>query len=302
MLIPLGAPVAALLVLAGCGSPADRFEAAAASAGLLRSQVEGAGFRHAVFANDAPPTGALRVYIDGDGAPYLGKAIAADPTPQQSLALALLAADHGPALYLGRPCYHRETRIGSCTSELWTRARYGETVVASMAAAVQSLIAGRGVRTVTFVGHSGGGTLAMLIARRIAETRAVVTIAANLDVAGWARYARQDLSGSLDPAVLPPLHAGIHQRHYRGGRDRVVPPASTAAALASPLSVLTIIDDFDHVCCWTRMWPKILAELDAAGDVSQHNPRSRCHHSTRMPSGLRSRRRSSRSSRSPGSW
>lgn len=296
---------AVLLLLGGCASPADTFEAAAACLGLNRSHVEGAGFRHAVFANDAPATDGLRVYIDGDGTPYLGRAIATDPTPRRSLALVLLAEDKGPALYLGRPCHHGDMRAGGCSSELWTRARYGEAVVASMAAAVRHLIKGRGARTVTLIGHSGGGTLAMLIAPRIPETAAVVTIGANLDLAAWARHARQDLSGSVDPAALPPLSAGIRQFHYAGGQDQVVPFAITASGLHGPSATLAVIAGFDHVCCWASLWPAILARLDAGGSGGQpasFETPGKSRGRVRTPFARQSRRRRRRSSRFPGWW
>jgi hypothetical protein len=259
--------LAALFALAGCASPAERFDAAATAAGLHRIEIDGAGFRHAVYTNAAPDTESIRVYLDGDGSPYVGKSIATDPTPRQSLVLSLLAEDTGPALYLGRPCYHGETGRATCTHDLWTDARYGEAVVASMVAAARRLISGRGVRAVTWVGHSGGGTLAMLIAPRIPETRAVVTIAADLDVAAWARYAREDLSGSLDPSAQTPLPNGIRQYHYAGGNDQVVPAAVTASGVHGSSKALTVIDGFDHVCCWTTLWPVILARLDADGDA-----------------------------------
>ncbi|HYN37936.1 MAG TPA: alpha/beta hydrolase [Rhodospirillales bacterium] len=227
------------------------------------------------------------MYIDGDGMPYLGKAIATDPTPRQSLALALLAQDQEPALYLGRPCYHGEARVAPCPSELWTGARYGETVVSSMAAAVERLVSEKGARRVTFVGHSGGGTLAMLIAPRIAETGVVVTIGANLDIAAWARHARQDLPESLDPAALPPLHARIRQRHYAGDQDQMVPPAITAAGLQGASATFTVIDGFDHVCCWATIWPAILAELDAGGDGGQPPSPEPMPPQARIPSALR---------------
>ena len=253
----------ALIALGSCMSAADRFDAAASAAGLHRSSVEGAGFRHAIFANDVPGDGTLRIYLEGDGKPYVGRAIATDPTTRHSLALALLAKDHRSALYLGRPCYHGETGTAPCTPALWTTARYGEAVVTSMAAAAMRLIAERRARAVTWVGHSGGGTLAMLLAPRILQTCAVVSIGGNIDVAAWAGQAREDLSDSLDPATAPLLPAHIRQYHYVGGRDEVVPPAITAAALARTAETLTVFEEFDHVCCWATIWSSILARLDA---------------------------------------
>jgi pimeloyl-ACP methyl ester carboxylesterase len=88
-----------------------------------------------------------------------------------------------------------------------------------------------GYERVAWFGHSGGGTLAVLLAARLPETVAVVTIAANLDTDAWAAYGgHQDLSGSLSPASCPPLSQQIQQRHYAGGKDRVVPPALTMQA------------------------------------------------------------------------
>ena len=70
---------------------------------------------------------------------------------------------------------------------LWTSARYGDEAVASMAAALRpDLAMESGYDRVVWVGHSGGGALAMLLAERVPETTAVVTIAADLDTEAWA--------------------------------------------------------------------------------------------------------------------
>lgn len=260
----------AATVVAACASPADRFDARAAALGLQRTVVDGAGFHLATFANDHPDDGSLRIYLDGDGSPYLGQAIAFDPTPHEPLVLDLLARDDRPAVYLGRPCYHGETGAAGCPATLWTTARYGEAVVASMTAAAARLIARRQANAVTWVGHSGGGTLAMLIAPRIPQTRAVVTIGANLNVAAWASYARQDLSDSLDPATAPPLSAGVRQCHFAGGNDAVVPPRVTLAGLHGATDTVVVMDGFDHICCWAGLWPTLLNRLDAVGEP--HDP------------------------------
>lgn len=231
--------------------------------GLAKSAVEGDGFRHAVYARTAgAPDGTLRIYLDGDGDPYWGRAAARDPTSTESLTLELLAEDPGPALLLGRPCYHGESGTTKpCTPDLWTTARYGEAVVASMVAAARRLIAARGVRSVTLIGHSGGGAIAMLMAPGIPEVRRVVTIGGDFDVAGWSAYAGEDLSGSLDPAGRPPLPPGIVQLHYAGSEDDVVPPSIAAPGLTGGAE-LTIVEGYDHVCCWAEMWPRILRRLE----------------------------------------
>jgi pimeloyl-ACP methyl ester carboxylesterase len=121
-----------------------------------------------------------------------------------------------------------------------------------------------GAERVAWFGHSGGGTLAVLLASHFPETTSVITIAANLDTAAWAAYVGgQDLSGSLNPVSYPPLLRRIQQRHYAGGKDRVVPPALTAQAAAHLGATLIVLDTYDHVCCWERLWPTLLSELAA---------------------------------------
>ena len=130
-----------------------------------------------------------------------------------------------------------------------------------MVAALRRAVGPRTDRGLTLIGYSGGGVLAMLMAARMEEVGAVVTIAANLDIDAWADlngYSR--LEGSLNPATQPPLPARIRQIHLFGGRDRRVPPhlAQTVVARQGNARVV-VVPDFDHTCCWERVWPEILA-------------------------------------------
>jgi len=143
--------------------------------------------------------------------------------------------------------------------------RYSGAVVTSMAAALREILAQGPYRRVAWFGHSGGGSLAVLLAARVPETAAVITAAANLDTDAWAesRGARR-LIGSLNPARQPALSAGVVQRHYAGGRDEIVPPEVTRKGLG-PGVPLTVVPDYDHRCCWEKMWPGMLAELAKQG-------------------------------------
>lgn len=258
--------ILALAFLGGCATPAEHFVETAGAMGLQRSVVNGAGFRHALFWKDADRAGAiLHVYIDGDGTPDIGGYPAADPTSRNPLMLRLLALDPGPAVLLGRPCYDGLADDPGCRPTLWMDERYSEPVVASMAAAMREILAQGSYRQVAWFGHSGGGTLAMLLAARVPQTAAVVTVAANLDIDAWAasRHARP-LTGSLNPARQAALPPAVIQRHYAGGRDEVVPPAVTRAGLG-PGVPLTVVPDYDHRCCWETMWPAMLAELAKQG-------------------------------------
>ncbi|MGD9601574.1 MAG: alpha/beta hydrolase [Gammaproteobacteria bacterium] len=262
-------PLAAALLLTACATPAARFAETAAARGLVRTDVPGLGFTHAVFARAAPaPTAdALHLYLEGDGTPWLGPGrIAADPTPREPLALELLARDPAPALLLGRPCYHAHAMPAACTPEVWTHARYGEAVIASLAAAAGTLLARTPRADVTLIGYSGGGALAVLLAPRLPRVRHVVTIAANLDVAAWsAHHDYSPLAGSRDPATLPPLPKRIRQVHLVGADDTQVPRALVARYLVrQPWATVRELAGFDHHCCWTASWPRLLEDaLDA---------------------------------------
>ena len=262
-----GSPLAATLLLAGalaagCASPTERFDARAATLTLERGTVPGDGFTHVVYRRPGLASSrVLHIYLDGDGYPWDGRVPADDPTPRKPLILHLVALDRAPAVYLGRPCYHGTAGTPPCTPALWTDARYSDAVVASVAAAARNLAAAGRHREVVWVGYSGGGTLAMLAAPRVPETTGVVTIAANLDVEGWTRlHAQPPLAASLSPATQPPLPAAIRQRHYAGARDKVVPPAIVSGG-GIPAGSLTVVPDYDHVCCWVDLWPRVLAEL-----------------------------------------
>jgi pimeloyl-ACP methyl ester carboxylesterase len=134
-----------------------------------------------------------------------------------------------------------------------------------MIVALQAYREAIGARKLVLVGYSGGGTLAWLMAARIPDVVAVVTVAANLDVELWTSlHGYTPMAGSLNPADSPPLSPSVKQVHYVGGRDRNVPPQVTRSFGAHHASARVVeIPDFDHTCCWVENWPDLLraAEL-----------------------------------------
>lgn len=223
------------------------------------------GFRLLSLQRNDParPVDVLNVYIEGDGAswptPYHPPR---DPTPLQATALALADADPAPAVaYLGRPCqYLDEAELADCSPRYWTDLRFAPEVVAAYMAFLDRLKLESGARRLRLFGHSGGGVLATLLAARRGDVERLVTVAAPLAVAEWTTWHRvTPLSGSLDPAAET---AGLPRAtHFVGGRDGVVPPQVVAAFAARSGGRLRELPEFDHHCCWSRDWPRLLEEI-----------------------------------------
>lgn len=216
----------------------------------------------------------LALFIEGDGSPWIqgGREVAADPTPRNPIVLRMAASTPASVLYLGRPCYFAHVHEAGCSAALWTSARYSQQVVASMADAIDGYVARNGFQHVTLIGHSGGGTLAVLIAPRLRTPCDVVTLAANLDIAAWARlHDYTPLFESLNPSDEPPLPASIRELHFAGGRDVDVPPASAERYLHRlGAAQVRIVPGYDHFCCWERDWPQLWADIqrDSGVDAS----------------------------------
>jgi pimeloyl-ACP methyl ester carboxylesterase len=252
----------ASLLIAGCASAPERVEGIAASLRMERAIEQGADFRHVVYRPAQRGPGALHVYIEGDGRPYLDRwTVAADPTPRNPLMLQLMALDRGNAIYVGRPCYFGLATDPPCSALDWTLARFSDRIVTSLAAVIEAERIARGSATVELYGHSGGGALAVLLAHRIPETTRIVTLAGNLDTEAWvALHHYSALEGSLNPARLGPLPARVSQQHYAGTRDKVIPAWMVEQGAREIGGGAITVDTKSHICCWEEQWPAILAD------------------------------------------
>lgn len=250
-----------LFCLSACATPAQLNERFAAANGFRQFNVQGTDFTHTVFLNHKSKGEIWHIYIEGDGKPWIDhRFVAQDPTTIKPLMLRLMVQDHASAIYLGRPCYQGKNSDRACHPLLWTHRRYSKQVVSSMAVALKKLIKIHDIQSMALIGHSGGGTLAMLLAERIAETKIVVTLAGNLDIDAWADqhgYAR--LEGSLNPAQLKPLPASIRQYHYLGRHDQNIKASMTMPVVKKQVdSELFLLDHYGHDCCWEADWPAFL--------------------------------------------
>ncbi len=252
--------LAALLVVACRATPVNQW---AQQSGLAVETATGNPFIHRVFRKQGQGS-RLHIYIEGDGRAWLSsRRIALDPTPRESLTLELMLLDPAPAAAIGRPCYF-DVSDPACSPRWWTSHRYAVEVVESLSAVITQYAAD--FDGVILIGHSGGGTLAMLIAAMNEKVEALVTIGGNLDIRAWTqRHGFSPLVGSRNPALQPPLPHSIVQHHYLGSEDQKIFPDMIRPVVDRQANArLVIVDEFNHRCCWQRRWNTILDDLQQA--------------------------------------
>ena len=268
-------PASAVLFCAACAllqSPTERARIIAEAAGLMPVKV--ADERLRAFARpNAPGVSRARVtvYIESDGAPWrTPNEPPSDPTPIRPLVLRMAISDPSTAVtYLGRPCqYLGEAELLLCDPKLWMQARFRDEAVVSMSLAVDVLKRIYGASEVNLVGYSGGGTMAALIAARRRDVNCLVTVAAPLDTRAWTKaIGVSPLNLSLNPADDADRLRQVRQTHFRGGRDKVVPPATSRRFLErAPNATVIDKENFDHRCCWDVEW-KELWSLSCLGNA-----------------------------------
>ena len=211
-------------------------------------------------------SGELSVYIEGDGKPWITRTeLADDPTPRTPSVFELALSDIGDAAYLARPCqYLPPARLGACSPDFWSLARYGEDVVAAVNAALDVLKARSGAKALRLVGFSGGGQLAVLAAARRNDVLGIITIAGNLDHRIWTRNLEvTPLRDSLNAADVAEAVQHIPQVHYLGGEDanvtRKVLDGYLGRMTDTGRSHVIVVPGFTHACCWEDAWPGLVA-------------------------------------------
>ena len=255
----------------GCSSPVYMLESYADANNFTRLTVLGQDYTHVIYQKEQHSGDRWHIYIEGDGVPWIAQRfVARDPTPRKSLMLSLMRQDPISSLYLGRPCYHGMISESNCEPWLWTHGRYSEQVVASMVAALNKLIHARHIKKITLIGHSGGATLAVLMAEQIKEADTVIGLAGNLDVKAWTeKHAYTTLKASLNPAERSSLPKHIREYHFIGDRDRVIPKQAILQYVKQrPSACLNVIHNCTHLDCWENYWVPILTSV-AKGQACQ---------------------------------
>lgn len=243
-----------ILLISACSSYQGLIKA-----GQLSDQiVEGTNYRHRVLINvpgqTNPSATNWHVYIEGDGRAVTAQGRPSlDPTPKKPLLLPMMLQDPRPSLYLGRPCYYH-TEDPNCSPLNWTISRYSQDTVDSMRTVLEHSLPD--TASITLIGHSGGGTLAVLLAKYLNNVNTVVTLAGNLQVARWIQYHHYSpLAASLDPAAEPPLPACINQYHFAGAEDEeILPSWIEEYAQQQPGSHFQRLEGTDHRAGWPLWW------------------------------------------------
>jgi len=245
-----------LFTALACQGCTISLEKTASILSMTAATVDGNPFLHRVFT--LPHTGenptTVKIFIvDGDGRAFIDRTkVASDPTANSSslLAMATALADLGNVVYLGRPCYH-QLNDPNCNPTYWTLARFSPEVVQSSVAATRRLVQ-EGDR-VYLLGYSGGGVIAMLMARELkSQVFGVVTFGSPLDHRAWTQFhGYTPLSLSQNPAQNVESFFDFCQTHLIGTRDKVVPASLSRTWGWLPYKDSNYLDS-DHYCCWQQ--------------------------------------------------
>ena len=249
---------------------ADRFATAdrlAASAKLVRFEIQTEWFRLTAFSRITDPAAPAVIYIEGDGFAWASRTEpSTDPTPRDPVGLRLATEDQSAnVIYLARPCqYSRGDAV--CEAGYWTGRRFAEEVVSSMDEAVSQATKNLRVRRLHLVGYSGGGGVAALIAARRSDVASLRTVAGNLDHRLFTNLHRvSDMVGSLNPADVAPRLALIPQEHFVSESDGIVPVAvaeSFVRAMGDSRCVaVTRVPHTSHQEGWVPVWSGLAERL-----------------------------------------
>lgn len=262
---------AATVAVAGCTHSVEERIAhgmqRAHAHGWVPHTLQSGDFELAVFTPRMPaPTATVTIYIEGDGLAWRGRSTPSrNPTPSTPTGLELALAHGAGAAYLARPCQYVGEDTQPCDDlRWWTSHRFARPVIDATQHAIDAIKAMYQAQRVVLVGYSGGGAVAALAAIGRQDVAGIVTVAGNLDTQAWTELHRvHALTGSLNPADHWADLQHIPQQHFVGSEDRIM-PAAIAQSYAQRFPAdrrppITIIEGYDHACCWATQWQTIMA-------------------------------------------
>lgn len=211
-------------------------------------EIETEEFRLASWQKITDERAPYKIYIEGDGFAFNAHGRpTGDPTPRGELVRRLAQKDRAAnVVYLARPCQY--VRTARCEAKYWTDARFAVEVIAAEYQAIKQITKGR---PVVLIGFSGGAQVAGLLAvttdLKVIE---VITIAGNLDHRAWTKYHKlPELKSSLTLADFRDEFMKIPQKHYVGGKDKVVPPELSREFVRDEAE-LVVVPEATHSSGW----------------------------------------------------
>jgi pimeloyl-ACP methyl ester carboxylesterase len=203
------------------------------------------------------------VFFEGDGRAWLngGRSPPPDPTPRHSLALtlALETQPEHSAIYIGRACQfvlHVPQKQVHCPKEKWSTGRFAPAYIEAVIDYLRPHVS-QGGRTI-FLGHSGGGSVALLVAQTL-RPNCVVTMASPIDTDRWTSTQGFDpLLGSLNPVKTLKRIPPENRIHYYGGLDKLVPSGSTVPT--EEFDRVRVLGNIGHSRGWLELWRKIMED------------------------------------------
>jgi predicted alpha/beta hydrolase family esterase len=232
---------------------------------------KGTQFNHLICQNNTfklkKTVAYLYLFIEGDGLPWITpQRISLDPTPSNPLMLQLMSSINSPAVYLGRPCYFEQQywddqQLFDCHPIWWTHRRYAPEIVESMIQALKKKVLPE--QKIIIIAHSGGATLALLMAQKLPSLIAIVTLAGNLDPERWTEHHHYSpMIGSLNPIKQKKLDTDIIQLHFIGENDSNIFLQDSQNFIQKKGGELISLLDIDHNCCWLDLWSNIQTILN----------------------------------------
>ncbi len=203
----------------------------------------------------------LRVYIEGDGLAWITRTRpSADPTPTKAVSLRIAQNDPSAdaILYLARPCqYIAQSEARMCARQYWTSHRFAPEVISATNEAINMAKLRAGAQTVSVIGFSGGGGVAVLATAQRSDVTFLGSIAGCIDHELWTRLHKvTPLTGSDNPLDVAHKVRHIPQRHMTSTSDKIIPPLISerfCKAIQKPESCVQVMG-IEHEGPWGHVW------------------------------------------------
>ncbi len=258
----------ACLILVSCSSAQQPLPLINNDSGFVERKIEATPFLLTSYARVKTQGGIAHIYIEGDGSAWLSKRTPSlDPTPKNPVAFGLAQLDVADnVIYLARPCqYSKLIMKRACPSKYWTSHRFAPEVIAAMDSALDDMKARHNITGFHLIGFSGGGNVAALLTARRDDVLSLRTVAGNLDhVTQSDIHKVSQMTPSLNAKDIAVDINHIPQRHFIGGKDKIVPvPVYESYKRASGNTNCVqsyIVENARHVKGWHDVWAALLAQ------------------------------------------